>query len=90
MVRKYFKCLNERNIKSEINCIKDKPTVVMEEAFVQPGEEVTMSCLCVGYPAALITWSFRPCHNVSLWPECGTSPSRQFSVCLMTTFLTYF
>ena len=55
----------------------------MEEAYIQPGEEVTMSCLCVGYPAALITWSFRPCHNVSQWPECGT-PLRPFAVSLMS------
>lgn len=62
----------------------------MEEAYIQPGEEVTMSCLCVGFPAASITWSFRPCHNVSQWPECGTSPSRQFSVSLMTEISSHF
>ena len=80
----------ERDIEFEICCIKDKPTVVMEEAYIQPGEEVTMSCLCVGYPAALITWSFRPCHNVSQWPECGTATSRQFSVSLMSIIYLIF
>lgn len=42
----------------------------MEDAYVMQGEEVTMKCECLAYPLAEIMFSFIPCQNPALWPEC--------------------
>ena len=48
----------------------DKPTVSMEDVYVQAGEEVQMICRVIAHPKAEITWSFQPCQDLSLWPSC--------------------
>ena len=42
----------------------------MEDVYVMQGEEIYMKCECMAYPAAEIIWSFLPCQNPALWPQC--------------------
>jgi len=42
----------------------------MEDAYVMQGEEIHMKCECMAYPVAEIIWSFQPCQNPMLWPQC--------------------
>lgn len=43
----------------------------MDDVYVMAGEEVHMSCKVLAYPQADITWSFQPCQDLSLWPNCS-------------------
>jgi hypothetical protein len=42
----------------------------MGDVYVLEGEEIHMKCECIAFPPADIIWSFQPCQNPSLWPEC--------------------
>lgn len=62
----------------KINVLKnletlEKPTCSINDVYVQKGEEVHMICECKAFPPAVISWSFVPCNDLKLWPECKQS-----------------
>ncbi|CAG9799108.1 unnamed protein product [Chironomus riparius] len=50
--------------------VSEKPTCRMQDVYIMLEEETLIKCECMAYPAAIITWSFQPCLNLTLWPNC--------------------
>lgn len=49
----------------------EKPTCTMESVYIMAGEQINMTCECLAYPSAEMSWSFQACSNMLNWPECG-------------------